>query len=113
VRGENQDPATARTSRSSDIICGVFLPNPSVGVRKSLSADMSKNEGSAVSFEMTARRESRLRVASSSSELRMIRSSGSALRCEGQNLAWTDHLAGRQSLTNKNMDSPEAQPYSR
>jgi hypothetical protein len=32
-----------------------------------------------------------------------------------QNFAWTGHLAGRQSLTNKNMDSPvdspEAQPY--
>ena len=29
---------------------------------------------------------------------------------EEQNLAWTDHFAGRQSLANKNMDSPEAQP---
>ena len=30
---------------------------------------------------------------------------------EEQNLAWTGHLAGRQSLANKKMDSPEAQPY--
>ena len=59
---------------------------------------------------MTARRESRLGVASSSSGLRMIRSSGS-LALEEQNLAWTGHIAGRQSLANKNMDSPEAQPY--
>ena len=27
-------------------------------------------------------------------------------------LAWTGQRAGRQSLTEKNMDSPEAQPYS-
>src|SRR5260370_3851883 len=40
----------------------------------------------------------------------MIRSSGS-LALEEQNLAWTGHIAGRQSLANKNMDSPEAQPY--
>jgi hypothetical protein len=66
--------------------------------------------GSAVGFEMTARRESRLGVASSSSGLRTIRSSGS-LALEEQNLAWTGHIAGRQSLANKNMDSPEAQPY--
>jgi ribose transport system substrate-binding protein len=59
---------------------------------------------------MTARRESRLGVASSSSGLRMIRPSGS-LALEEQNLAWTGHIAGRQSLANKNMDSPEAQPY--
>ena len=26
-------------------------------------------------------------------------------------MAWTGHIAGRQSLANKNMDSPEAQPY--
>ena len=82
-------------------------------VRKSLSADISRMSGSAIGFEMTARRESRLGVASSSSGLRMIRSSDSALRREEQNLAWTDHFAGRQSLANKNMDSPEAQLYSR
>jgi hypothetical protein len=28
-----------------------------------------------------------------------------------QNLAWTGHFAGLQSLAYTNMDSPEAQPY--
>jgi hypothetical protein len=37
--------------------------------------------------------------------------SGRGFALEVQNLAWTGHLAGRQSLANKNMDSPEAQPY--
>jgi hypothetical protein len=37
---------------------------------------------------------------------------GLGFALEEQNLAWIGHLAGRQSLANKNMDSPEAQPYS-
>ena len=78
----------------------------------SLSADISRNEAESGSrFRNEGAQRSALGVASSSSGLRMIRSSGSALRCEEQNLAWTDHFAGRQSLANKNMDSPEAQPY--
>ena len=36
---------------------------------------------------------------------------GLGFAVDEQNLAWTGHLAGRQSLANKNMDSPEAQPY--
>ena len=36
---------------------------------------------------------------------------GLGFALEEQNLAWADHFAGRQSLANKNMDSPEAQPY--
>jgi hypothetical protein len=58
----------------------VFLPNRSLGMTKSSSASISRMSGSAIGFEMTARRESGLGVASSSSGLRMIRSSGSALR---------------------------------
>jgi hypothetical protein len=50
------------------------------GCGKSLSADIGRMSGSAVGFEVTARRESGWGVASSSSGLRMIRSSGSALR---------------------------------
>ena len=38
---------------------------------------------------------------------------GLGFAVEEQNLAWTGHLAGRQSLKDNNMDSPEAQPYSR
>jgi len=36
---------------------------------------------------------------------------GFGFALEERNLAWTGHLAGPQSLANKNMDSPEAQPY--
>jgi hypothetical protein len=36
---------------------------------------------------------------------------GLGLALRKQNLAWTGHLVGPQSLVNKNMDSPEAQPY--
>ena len=57
------------------------------------------------------RKESRLGVASSSSGLRMIASSGCGFALEEQNLAWTGHLPGRQSLANKNIDSAESQPY--
>jgi len=41
----------------------------------------------------------------------MIASSGCVFALEEQNLAWTGHLVARQSLANKNIDSPDSQPY--
>jgi hypothetical protein len=55
--------ATTRNWRSSDIILRCLFAECSLGVRKSLSANISRISGSAVGFEMTARRESRLGVA--------------------------------------------------
>ena len=37
--------------------------------------------------------------------------SGFGFALEEQNLAWTGHLATRQSFANKNIDTPESQPY--
>jgi hypothetical protein len=66
--------------------------------------------GSAVGFEITARRESRLGCVIVQ-RLRMIGFPAAGFALEEQNFAWTGHLAGRQSLANKNIDSAEAQPY--
>jgi hypothetical protein len=66
--------------------------------------------GSAVGFEITARRESRLGCVIFQ-RLRMIGSSGFRFALQDRNLARAGHLTGRQSLANKNIDSAEAQPY--
>ena len=67
--------------------------------------------GSAVGFEMTRAQ----RIAAGRCVHRPAALNdpvfGLGFALEQQNLAWTGHLAGRQSLANKNMDSPEAQPY--
>jgi hypothetical protein len=70
----------------------VFLLNRSSGVRKSLSADISRMSGSAVGFEITARRESRLGCVIVQ-RLRMIGSSGRWLCAAGQKLGsgWSSH----------------------
>ncbi len=89
----------------------VFLPNRSLGVRKSSSGGIRQNERIGSRFRDDARAENRgWEVRPSSSGLNdPVFGLGFVL--EQQNFAWTGHLASRQSLANKNMDSPETQPY--
>ena len=108
VNGETS-AITVGTGSCVGRIC--IFPKRSLSMRKSSSGGIRQNERIGSRSRDDVRAENRGREVRPSSSGVNDPVFGLGFVLEQQNFAWTGHLAGRQGLANKNMDSPEAQPY--